>query len=86
MLDYIFRRGNPTNDWHRSPNLIVTAALDAPSLNGVALGSRFDRLSSIGRSDTSQSGTLCYFDLGIGVDHADDGAFCGYMVVLCECR
>ena len=82
MLDFIFRRGNPTNDWHRSPDLTLTAALDEPSLNGVTLGSRFDNLSPIGRNDSSQFGTLCYFDLGIGLDYADDQTFRGYMVVL----
>ena len=82
MLDFIFRRGNPTNGWMRTPNLTLTVSLDAPSLNGVILGSRFDRLSSLGRNDTSQFGTLCYLDLGIGVDQVDDGRFLGYMVVL----
>lgn len=82
MLDFLFRRGNPTNGWMRTPNLTLTASLDPPSLNGVALGSRFDRLSFLGRNDTSECDTLCYRDLGIGVVPADDGTFLGYMIVL----
>lgn len=82
MLDFIFRRGNPTNSWSRSPDLNLTAALDEPSLNGVTFGSRFDRLSGLGRNDDSQFGSLCYFDLGVGVDHAEDGTLAGYMIVL----
>ncbi len=81
MLDFLFRRGNPTNGWQPASNLALTVSLDTPSLNGISLGSRFDHLSFLGRNDTSQFGTLCYFDLGIGVDHADDGTFLGYMVV-----
>lgn len=84
MFDFIFRRGNPTNGWKRSPDLTLTASLDEPALNGVILGSQFDRLSSLGRNDTSQFGTLCYLDLGIGVDRADDGTFPGYMLVFCD--
>lgn len=81
MFDFLFRRGNPTNDWKRSRQLTLSVALDTPSLNGVTLGSRFDCLSYLGRNDTAQFGTLCYFDLGIGVGHADDGTFSGYMIV-----
>ena len=82
MFDFIFRRGNPTNDWHQSPDLKLPAALDAPSLNGIGLGARFDQLSFLGRNDASHFGTLCYFKLGIGIDHAQDETFHGYSVVL----
>lgn len=84
MLDFIFRRGNPTNGWTRSTGLTLTASLDAPALNGVRLGSQFDGLSCLGRNDTSEFGTLCYLDLGLGVDRADDGTLLGYMLVLCN--
>lgn len=84
MLDFIFRRGNPTNQWRRSPDLTLFAALDEPSLNGVPLGSRFDRLSSLGRNSGSKFGTLSYFDLGVGVDHSEDGTFHGYSIVLTD--
>ncbi len=84
VFDFILRRGNPTNDWRRSPHLNLSAALDAPSLNGITLGSRFDRLSFLGRNDGSQFRTLCYFDLGIAVDHAEDGTFRGYMIVFID--
>ena len=84
MLDFIFRRGNPTSAWRRSPNLTLTAALDEPSLNGVALCSRFDRLSSLGRNDRLQFGTLCYFELGIGIERGEDGTLHGYTIVLID--
>lgn len=82
MLDFIFRRGNPTNTWKRSPDLTLSAALDEPSLNGVGLGSRFNQLSSIGRSERTDFGYLCYFDLGIAVECGKDDELTGYMVVL----
>ncbi len=84
MLDFLFRRGNPTNNWRRSSGLSLTAELAIPALNGVALGSPFDQLSSLGRNDDTQYGTLCYYDLGIGVDCAQDGAIHGYTVVLAD--
>ena len=82
MFDFIFRRGNPTNGWQRSPNLALDAVLDVPSLNGITLGSRVDRLSSLGRSDKSSlAGYLCYFDLGLTVDHSKDEVFDGFSIV-----
>lgn len=81
MLDFIFRRGNPTNGWQREDDLILAAALDEPSLNGVTIGSRFDRLSAFGRNDVEQFGTLCYFDLGVGLEQAEDGTFRGFTIV-----
>mgnify|MGYP003148173165 CR=1 FL=1 len=84
MLDFLFRRGNPTNDWRRSTDLILTATLDEPLLNGVALGSRFEHLSSLGRNDGSQLGSLCYFDLGVRVAPGKDGTFQGFAIVLAD--
>lgn len=84
MLDFLFRRGNPTNNWRRSSNLKLAAELHAPALNGVTLGSPFDQLSSLGRNDDTEYGTFCYYDLGIGVDRAQDGALDGYTVVLAD--
>ncbi|MCH2209904.1 MAG: hypothetical protein MK110_01270 [Fuerstiella sp.] len=84
MFDFIFRRGNPTNDWHQPPDLKLTAELDMPSLNGIRLGARFDQLSFLGRNDASHMGTLYYFSLGIGIDRAEDETFDGYVVVLDE--
>tara|TARA_R110002073_G_scaffold27840_2_gene89082 strand:+ start:18912 stop:19463 length:552 start_codon:yes stop_codon:yes gene_type:complete len=84
MLDFLFRRGNPTNDWRRSPDLILTATLDEPSLNGVTLGSRFEHLSSLGRNDGSQLGSLCYFDFGVRVAPGKDGTFQGFAIVLTD--
>lgn len=84
MFDFLFRRGNPTNRWSRARSLTLRAALDVPSLNCVALGMPFERLSFLGRSDDVQFGTLCYFDVGVGIDCTDDGSFSGYCIVLAD--
>ena len=84
MLDFLFRRGNPTNTWQRSPELILTVALDVPSLNGVSLGSQLDQLSSLGRDNEFQFDTYCYLDLGLGIECAKDGTLNGFTIVLIE--
>ena len=84
MLDFLFRRGNPTNGWTRSQGLMLAAALDVPALTNVALGSHFDHLSFLGRNDRSEFGSLCYFDLGIGIEYSESGTFDGFMIVLAD--
>ena len=84
MLDFIFRRNNPTNSWRRSPTLTLTAALDRASLNEVTLGSPIDRLSSLGRNDITQLEMLCYLDLGIGIECEEDATLYGYTIVLID--
>ena len=81
MLDFIFRRGNPTNNWRRSAGLTLSVALDEPSINGIPLNSPLNRFSSLGRDDRSQSGFLSYFDLGVTLDY-EDGIVDGYSIVL----
>ncbi|WP_425397615.1 hypothetical protein [Aeoliella sp.] len=82
MFDFLLRRGNPTNHWTRAANLKLAAELDVPSLNGVTLGSQIDLLSSLGRDDSRQLGTLCYADLGVGIDYDDVKNLVGYTLVL----
>lgn len=84
IFDFLLRRGNPTNHWRRTPDLNLTAELGLPALNGVALGSPVEQLSSLGRNDGIEFGTLCYYDLGIGIDRAPDGILNGFTVVLAD--
>ncbi len=84
MLDFLFRRGNPTNRWQRIADLSLAADLSFPALNGITLGSPLERISFLGRNDDTQFGTLCYYDLGLGVDRAPDGTFSGFTVVLAD--
>ena len=81
MFDFILRRGNPTNRWQRASDLALTVVLDAPAINGVALGDSFRLLSFLGRNDDVQCGALCYHELGVGVDRAKDGTLDAISVV-----
>ncbi len=80
MLDFIFRRGDPSNAWVRSDPLELHVALDKPAINGVELGVRFDRLSFLGRSRSRVETTLHYYDLGIEIEH-EDGVFDWFTVI-----
>ena len=73
MLDFIFRRGNPSNDWVRSRALELSVNLDVPSINEVRLGDRCDRLSFLGRSDDPGRHMLTYADLGLRFEIGGDG-------------
>lgn len=81
MFDFLFRRGNPTNDWQRSAYLKLTASLDIPEFNGIPLGARFDRVSFLGRDDAGQFGSHCYYDLGVGVERTPDNAISAFWIV-----
>lgn len=82
MFDFLFRRGNPSNSWSRTPNLDLQLDLAAPSLNGIRLGDRFDRLCVLGRSDTPSAGELYYFDLGLCIVCSSKGTLSGFSCYL----
>lgn len=74
MLDLLFRRGNPTNNWNRQPTLRLELDLEQIALNGVAVGQPFDSFSFLGRDeDTAQSrqNLFCYYSLGLEVAAVD---------------
>ena len=78
MFDFIFRRNNPTNAWERQPNLNLSADLSTPAFSGVTVGSPFEQLSYLGRSDNAEVERIDYLDLGILFDRESDGTFSGY--------
>ena len=78
MFDFIFRRNNPTNAWERRPNLNLSADLSTPAFGGVTVGSPFEQLSYLGRSDNAEVERIDYLDLGILFDREPDGTFSGY--------
>ena len=78
MFDFIFRRNNPTNAWERRPNLNLSADLSTPAFGGVTVGSPFEQLSYLGRSDNAEIERIDYLDLGILFDREPDGTFSGY--------
>ena len=78
MFDFIFRRSNPTNAWERQSNLSLSADLSTPAFNGVTVGSSFEQLSCLGRSDNAEIERIDYLDLGILFDREPDGTFSGY--------
>ncbi len=78
MLDFIFRRNNPTNAWQRQPNLNLSADLSTPAFNGITVGSRFEQLSYLGRSDNAEVERIDYLDLGVLFDRESDGTFSGF--------
>ena len=78
MFDFIFRRNNPTNAWERRPNLNLSADLSTPAFSGVTVGSPFEQLSYLGRSDNAEVERIDYLDLGILFDRESDGTFSGY--------
>lgn len=84
MLDFIFRRNNPTNTWTRRANLNLSADLSNWSINGVAAGSHFEHLSDLGRSDKSDNSLIEYLDLGMSFDLEADQAFSGYSLVFSD--
>ncbi len=81
MFDFLFRRGNPTNDWQRSAHLNLTASLDIPEFNGLPLGTPFDQVSYLGRDDAVEFGAHCYYDLGIGVERSSEQTISGFWIV-----
>ena len=78
MFDFIFRRNNPTNAWERRPNLNLSADLSTPAFGGITVGSPFEQLSYLGRSDNREVERIDYLDLGILFDRESDGTFSGY--------
>ncbi|RCS52700.1 hypothetical protein DTL42_07635 [Bremerella cremea] len=81
MFDFLFRRGNPTNDWQRSSHLKLTASLDIPEFNGIPLGAPFERVSFLGRDDAFEFGAHCYHDLGVSVERSSDNKISGFWIV-----
>ena len=75
----LFRRGNLTNAWMRSPGLSLTAELLEPAINGVSLGSPVEALSFLGRSSSNFRTPLLFADLGLeGMSPETDRAMvCG---------
>ena len=78
MFDFIFRRNNPTNAWERRPNLDLSADLSTPAFGGITVGSPFEQLSCLGRSDNAETERIDYLDLGILFDRESNGTFSGY--------
>ena len=78
MFDFVFRRNNPTNAWQRRPNLNLSADLSTPAFGGITVGSPFEQLSYLGRSDNREVERIDYLDLGILFDRESDGTFSGY--------
>lgn len=84
MFDFLFRRGNPTNDWQRSTHVKLTVSLDIPEFNGLPLGTPFDQVSFLGRDDAYEFGTHCYYDLGVGVERFSDNKITGFWIVFLD--
>ncbi len=84
MLDFIFRRNNPTNTWTRRANLSLSADLSNWSINGVVSGSHFELLSDFGRSDKGNNSLIEYRDLGMSFDLEADQTFSGYSLVFSD--
>ena len=82
MLDWLLRRGNPTNKWSRSTDLNLTVELRQPSINKVPAGSSIADLAFLGRSASNEVSPLDYNDLGISIDFEEDGSFSGFQVIL----
>ena len=82
MLDALFRRGNPTNLWHRLDGLALSVDLLSPSINSIPIGSQVDTFSFLGRSTSKPKTPLDYLDLGISLDYEDDGTVSGFQVIL----
>ena len=78
MFDFVFRRNNPTNAWQRRPNLNLSADLSTPAFGGITVGSPFEQLSYLGRSDNREVERIDNLDLGILFDRESDGTFSGY--------
>ena len=78
MFDFIFRRNNPTNAWERRPDLDLSADLSTPAFGGITVGSPFEQLSYLGRSDNAEVERIDYLDLGILFERESDGTFSGY--------
>lgn len=84
MLDSLFRRGNPTNSWTRSTGLKLSADLTQPTLNGITIGSQIDKLSFFGRSTSNPKTPLDFHDLGLSIDHENDGSFSGFQLIFAD--
>ena len=82
MLDSLFRRGNPTNNWTRDAKLAIAVELLWPcTINSVTVGSHIEELSFLGRSSSKQKSPLDFYEIGLSVDHEDDGSFSGFQTV-----
>lgn len=84
MFDFLFRRGNPTNDWQRSAHLSLSASLDVPEFKGLPLGASFDRVSDLGRDDAVEFGSHCYYDLGVAIERSNENSISGFTIVLLD--
>ena len=84
MLDALFRRGNPTNLWHRSSGLALSVDLLSASINSVPVGSPIETFSFLGRSSSKIKTPLDFDDLGISLDYEDDGTVSGFQVILVD--
>ena len=84
MLDFIFRRNNPTNAWIREPNLNLVADLGSITLNGVAVGSSIERVAFLGRSDGNGESSLDYGELGLSVEVGVGSCFSGFTLFFAD--
>lgn len=82
MFDVFFRRGNPTNQWTRTPGLSLAADLSEPSLNKMPLGSPLEAFSFLGRSSSKGAEPLLEFaELGLALELGEGGTCSGFQVV-----
>ncbi|QDT15252.1 hypothetical protein [Alienimonas californiensis] len=81
MLDALFRRGNPTNRWSRSPGLALTVDLSPPTINGVPIGSPVEEFWFLGRTTSQGACPLDYADLGLSLVAEDDGTCSTFQVI-----
>jgi len=84
MIDFLFRRDNPSNAWERDPNLDLKIELHKATVNGISIGAAADKLSFLGRSSSKGKSPLDFKDLGFSIDYEDDGSFSGFQIVLLD--
>lgn len=82
MLDLLFRRGNPTNNWGVASDQTLSIELLSPAINQILIGSQIHNLSFLGRSSSNARTPLEFAELGIALDHESDGSFSGFQIVL----
>ena len=81
MFDFLFRRGNPTNQWHQPPGFMLQIDLARATINDVPLGSNLQSYSFLGRSSAANYEALQYHKMGLELEYEDDGTVSGFELV-----
>jgi len=84
MFAFLFRRGNPTNQWSRQAGVSLTVDLSKYAINSISVGADAEQFSFLGRSDSKSASPLKYHDLGLSLDLMEDGTVAEFRVVFAD--